>query len=1046
MMATFLLHRPRILLLSISVVVVAGLSAYWVLPRLEDPVLGRRVGIVGTVFPGANAQRVESLVTIPIEERLQSVAGIRQVRSNSQTDISNVVIELEDEITDTSAVWSVVRDRLEEVEKQLPDGCQSPRLDVVPLKAFATIIRLSPTATTPLSAIRADVRALKSLISSVPGTESVSVFGDPGEEFVVDVAPAELARVGLPLGAIAEQLTGQQDDFPAGRIRESTGDVALQMGAAGSVKDRLARARITWGPSSDQVRLADIATVSRQLVSPPATVAPGPNGPGIVLGVMVQDDERVSEWDHRLREQLRDFTAAVQGRTTVETLFSQADYISARMSALLKNLGYGTLAVMVVVLLMMGWRSMLIVTAALPLSALMVLAAMRVLKIPLHQMSVTGLIVALGLLIDNAIVIVDEVRHRRGAEQTAAAAVTAALRQLAMPLFGSTLTTVLAFLPIAMLPGPAGEFVGTIAVSVILAIIASFVLAMTVIPALAALLPAAERSGWLSHGLFVPPLCRLFEWGLKLVLRFPAAGVLAGVLLPAIGFLLARQLPEQFFPSSDRPQIQIEMELASRESVFRTQQAMETVRSVVSTEPSVTRQHWFVGGSAPTFYYNVVPRRRGTPFYAQGMVDVSSTADLVGLVRRLQEKIDQALPQGRALVRQLQQGPPFDAPVEVRLLGPDLSTLQTLGGQIRGILQETDYVIHTRCDLSDAVTGVRLTPNEDVLLSAGLNARQTAGLVYTMLEGAPAGSRFVSGEELPVRVRLQLDGPLKSRRLNAMPLPQPRPAASSGPVPDASAVRLNAASLGSATTGELESRAGAIVRINGRRACEVKAYAVAGVLPSVVLEDFQRRLKGAEFTLPKGYELTLGGEKEQRTQAVNQLIANGVVLFSVMLLTLVAAFQSFRCAAIVAGVGGLATGLGPLALAACQFPFGFMAIVGTMGLVGVAINDSIVVLAALRANRKQPEANRLPETGVVLAATRHVLATTLTTIVGFLPLIVSGGRFWPPLAVTIAGGVGGATLLALLFVPAVHVLLFGSWEDSQRVSLPASSAGRSELT
>jgi len=1044
MMATFLLRRPRILLLSISVVMVAGLSAYWVLPRLEDPVLGRRVGIVGTVFPGANAQRVESLVTIPIEEGLQSVAGIRQVRSNSQTDISNVVIELEDEITDVSTVWSVVRDRLKEVDNQLPDGCQSPQLDIVPLKAFAAIIRLSPAATTEFAAIRADVRALKSLISSVPGTESVSVFGDPGEEFVVNVEPAELARIGLPLGAIAEQLTGQQDDLPAGRIREPTGDISLQMGSAVSVEDRLAQARITWGPAGDQVRLTDIATVSRQVISPPATVAPGRNGPGIVLGVMVQDDERVSDWNDRLREQLQDFTAGVEGRTTVEVLFSQADYISERMSALLKNLGYGTLAVMAVVLLMMGSRSMLIVTAALPLSALMVLAAMRFLKIPLHQMSVTGLIVALGLLIDNAIVIVDEVRHRRGPDQTAVSAVTAALKQLAMPLFGSTLTTVLAFLPIAMLPGPAGEFVGTIAVSVILAIVASFVLAMTVIPALAALLPVGTRSGWLNSGLFIPSLCRMFEWGLKLVLRYPAAGVVVGVLLPAAGFVFARQLPEQFFPSSDRPQIQVEIELASREPVFRTQQAVEIVRSVVATESVVTRQHWFVGGSAPTFYYNVVPRRRGTPFYAQGMVDVSSTADLVGLVRRLQEKIDQALPQGRALVRLLEQGPPFDAPVEVRLLGPDLAILQALSRQIRGILQETDYVIHTRCDLGDSVTGVRLTVDQDAIIAAGLNTRRAAGHVYTMLEGAPAGSRFASGEELPVRVRLQLDGPLKSRRLNAMPLPQQRPQmAPTGPVPEASAVRLNAASLGSAMIGELESRAGTIVRINGRRASEVKAYAVAGVLPSVVLDDFQQRLQASDFALPQGYELTRGGEKEQRTQAVNQLIANGVILFSIMLLTLVASFQSFRCAAIVAGVGGLATGLGPLALAACRFPFGFMAIVGTMGLVGVAINDSIVVLAALRSNRRQPAADRQPEPRVVLAATRHVLATTLTTIVGFLPLILSGGRFWPPLAVTIAGGVGGATLLALLFVPAVHVLLFGQCEESQRVSRESISEGQS---
>ena len=180
--------------------------------------------------------------------------------------------------------------------------------------------------------------------------------------------------------------------------------------------------------------------------------------------------------------------------------------------------------------------------------------------------------------------------------------------------------------------------------------------------------------------------------------------------------------------------------------------------------------------------------------------------------------------------------------------------------------------------------------------------------------------------------------------------------------------------------------------------------------------------------------MTFGGEKEQRSQAIRQLIANGVVLFSMMLLTLVASFQSFRCAAIVAAVGGLAVGLGPLALYGCGFPFGFMAIVGTMGLVGVAINDSIVVLAALRSHRHNAE-SAIDDVAVVMGATRHVLATTLTTIVGFVPLIAGGGRFWPPLAVTIAGGVGGATLLALLFVPAVHVILFGRSQPADDASI-----------
>lgn len=225
---------------------------------------------------------------------------------------------------------------------------------------------------------------------------------------------------------------------------------------------------------------------------------------------------------------------------------------------------------------------------------------------------------------------------------------------------------------------------------------------------------------------------------------------------------------------------------------------------------------------------------------------------------------------------------------------------------------------------------------------------------------------------------------------------------------------------------ELGSDVAALLRINGRRTNEIKAYLTAGVLPATVLEDFQQRLASSDFRLPPGYRLDFGGEDAERESAVQRLVANAGVLFSLMILTLVVSFRSFRCALIIVIVGALTVGLGPLALWLFGFPFGFMAIVGTMGLVGVAINDSIVVLAAIRENKAARQGEIEALTDVVLGCTRHIVATTFTTIVGFLPLILGGGGFWPPLAVTIACGVGGATLMALYLVPSLTRLLYRS--------------------
>lgn len=1027
MIARFLYHNPRILVLTIATIVVSGVSSLFVMPRLEDPVLGRRVAIVSTVFPGANAARVESLVSIPLEERLNGIAEIKQVRSNSQSGISNIVIELQDNVYDVRPVWSVVRSRLMDAGADLPESCFSPELHVVPLKAFAAIISVQPTVESggTVADIRQSVRLLGRQLTGVSGTERVEVFGDPGEEYVVNVSPTVLASTGLSTAAIAQQILAHQADAPAGRLQEEGQEFSLQIQSSPIALKRIEDALVAFGRGEVR-RVAELASVRKSLVQPPEVAAIVGGQPAIVLGVMVNDDRRIDEWSNRMEAILRDFLGQHAEQVNVKVLFSQREHVDQRMLTLLQSLGAGTAAVMGVVFIMMGWRSMLVVATALPLSALMVLTAMRIVSIPIHQMSITGLIVALGLLIDNAIVIVEDVRQRMSEGSTTANAVSEGVRRLAIPLLGSTVTTAFAFLPIATLPGPPGEFVGTIAVSVILAISTSFLLAMTVIPALMGLLQInGSGGGLLAGGLTLTSLRRLYELSLRSVFRVPVVGVLVGVALPIVGFLAANNLAEQFFPASDRAQIQIEVELPARETFPATQKTVESIRAIVSKAEQVKDQHWFIGGSAPTFYYNVVPRRRGTPFYAQAFVDLKDSKDIASLVRKLQTEIDQEIREARVIVRQLEQGPPFDAPVEVRVLGPDIATLQRLGAQLRLVLGETSDVIHTRSDLEDTIPRLSLAVDDAAAKTAGYSRSQIAGLLYTTLEGAPAGAIFEAEEELPIRVRVDLEGSYQMERLAALPLPVVRRAIPSMPQtnqPDAT--KKVPLTLADVTTTQPESDVGAIVRIGGRRANEVKAYIRAGVLPSTVVSEFKQRLTDSEFVLPAGYLVKFGGETEKRSHAVNQLIANGFVLTALILLTLVASFRSFRCAMIVASVGGLSVGLGPLALSTFNYPFGFMAIVGTMGLIGVAINDSIVVLAAIRDDSGGSVGDPERLVVVVTHSTRHIITTTLTTIVGFLPLILGGGGFWPPLAITIAGGVGGATFLALYFVPSLYLICF----------------------
>ncbi len=1041
MMALYLQRHPRILLLVLCVIVVSGGAAYFVMPHLEDPVLSRRVGIVATSYPGASPQQVESLVTIPLEQQLGSIAGIKQVRSTSQSGVSTVVIELEDRISDVEPVWSIVRSRISNAAPALPDACAAPALEVVPLKAYAAIIAIraaqpaaqgSVAQKRQLAALGRIAKRLEAKILAISGTELVKTSGLSQEEIVVQVPPEKLASMGVSTGRIAAQVQHYLTRQTAGVVRETSGEISLQMHHPGDPVEQIKNVMVTYGARGETIRLAEVASVEKRLQSPPVSAAIIDGQPAVVLSATVNDELRIADWHARLDTILSQQQKESGEDVQIETLFAQRDHIATRMNALLTNLGVGILAVTLVVLLLMGWRSMLVVAATLPLSAMMVLAAMRLMGVPVHQMSVTGLIVALGLLIDNAIVIVEEVRSRLLSGATVTAAIGDSVRHLQMPLLVSTATTVLAFLPVATLSGPAGEFTGSIAISVILAVIASFLLAMSVLPAAVGLLKVnPSQQGVVARGISSQWLTSVYEKTLSAAFRYPLLAIFVASVAPLSGFAVATYLPVQFFPPSDRAQLQVEVELPARQSHEATLETVQQLRRRIATDKAVRRQHWFLGESAPTFYYNVVPRRRNASHYAQAIVDLHSAAHTRDITRRLQRLLDEAAPHARIVVRQLEQGPPFDAPLELRVTGPDIGELKSLGSQLRAVLAGGPAVTHTRSDLEETVPQLEVQVDPARASAAGLDPLEVSRQLYTSLEGAPAGTVFDGDQDLSVRVKAALGDKHQMKRLAALPLQAPpRGGPRVDPATGQPLTGLTGAPLHDVAEVKLSAGVGSIVRIDGRRVNEVKAYLQAGVLPSHAMADFEKRLAATDFTLPPGYSVQRGGEAEQRSQAVNSLIANGFIIFAVMVLTLVAAFGSFRCMLIIAAVGGLAVGMAPLTLACSGYAFGFMAVVGAMGLVGVAINDSIVVLAAIRADADARTGDRQAMVRVVSGCTRHILATTLTTIAGFTPLILSGGGFWPPLAVIIGGGVGGATFLALYFTPAMHLLTGSSQPQS----------------
>jgi len=1002
-------RSPRLLVLFLALITTAGFASFQLLPRAEDPELTARNVQIFTAYPGASAARVEALVTDVIEDMLAEYEEIKEIKSFSRPELSTIAIELNDDLYDTDPIWTDMRDDLADLEPDLPAGASPPDLVEFELAAYTLMVGLTweLDGAPERAVLGRAAEELADRLRGIRGTNDVVLHGEPEEEVVVDVRPDDLAARGLETSAVSAAIARADAKVSAGVLVSPTNELQLEVSGEIESLERLEEIVVDRGPGR-LVRLADVADVRKAERTPRPNVALIDGQPGVVVAARMETGRRVDLWSAEAKGVARDAIAALPRGIRGEILFDQSRYTEDRLSALVSNFLAGVGLVMVVMFFTMGWRSALLVGSALPLATLMVLQGLRTLGVPLHQMSITGMIIALGLLIDNAIVVVDEVRQRLARGESAADAVSGAVRHLAVPLLGSTLTTCFAFAPIALMPGGAGEFVGPISISVILAVASSFLLALTVTPALAGLLdrtfPPRRRDGFIAQGLYSAPLDRAYARVLRFLFRRPVLAVALASTAPLVGFLAATRMPEQFFPPADRDQFNVQLYLDLTSSIDATEDFALEVRDAILENEAVDRVHLFVGESGPKYYYNLVETLRDAPYYAQALVQLHSAKGSIDAVREVQRALDARFPGAVILAQQIEQGPPFDAPVEMHVLGPDLERLQGVGEEVRRLLTEVPRVTHVRSTMEPVVPKLRFALDEEAARFAGSDNVGVAGRLSASLSGAVGGSLLEATEELPVRVRLAPEVRSDPARVETLELLAP-------------GGWSNLAALGAL---DLVPETGAIAHRNRRRVYSVQGFLEAGTLPSEVLVELQRRIDASDLTLPRGFELEVGGESAKRDEAVGNLAGSAALLLVLMAASLVLTFNSFRLASVIGLVGVLSVGLALLAVSTYGAPFGFMTIVGAMGLVGIAINDSIVVMAALREDEGAREGDLHATVDVVREATRHVLSTSLTTIAGFMPLILAGGGFWPPLAVAIAGGVAGATLIAVTLVPATH--------------------------
>ncbi len=1017
-LARSIYHNPYQLWLSLILLLVAGLSAFANLPRLEDPRLLNRFPVITTTFPGAAPEQVEALITKPMEDAMREVPQVAKLETTSSTGFSVVAIELDDSVNkdNQAEIIAKVREEMEQVE--LPAAALEPELSTNDGDGAYTLIagvKWTGQGEPDRGRMTRAAEVIEDRLRQLSGTEYVKLIGEVTQEIQIDVDQRRLAQSGLSLLAIQQALAGADINGAAGALNQSQSNLNLNLSGSFDDLQRIRDIPIRV-QDAQQLRLSDIAQVSVGWKTPEETRTRVNGFPTVMIGARVNPQVRVDNWTQSAQVVLSEVGDELAQPIEVFEVFVQAKYTNERLDELGANLVLGAAIVLAVVFVFMGWRAALVVGLALPLTFSGVLFGLSLLGVQIHQMSVFGMIIALGLLIDNAIVMVDEVRTRLRAGDEPLKALTGSVGFLSGPLFASTLTTVLGFAPILLLNGAIGDFIGAIAISVSLALLISYVLSMTLLPALAARYGGSAGHGFWANGLTIPPLTQAFRALIYRMTQFAPIGVLVAMVPAVAGFALVGTLGLQFFPAADRDHFEVKITLPRTVSLAETEAALDQIETLVDDQLQPIQATWSFGESHPAVYYNQIREQRRNDSYLHGVLTFNSADESRAALAQIQPLLDQALPQARVVALPFGQGPPVAFPIAFRLFGEDLQVLADLGLQMRGVIQNHPQILHSNATISEDGLRMGFVADEARLRQVGMSLSDLSLQMTAATDGILSGDLMDGLTDLPVRVRLQGDQRDQLSDLSGIQILTP------------TGQSLALSSLGD---WQLQPEPGAITRFNGQRLNTLGAWLMPGALAIDVSAELAEQL--AEIDMPPGYRFEVAGESEEQGDSIGALAVNLPILLVAVIATLILSFRSVRLAGVVMLVGVLSIGSGLFALAIAGYPLGFNPILGTAGLLGVAINGSIVVLAAIQASPTARAGDPAALTEATLSCSRHILSTTLTTMGGFLPLILGGGLFWPPLAVVIAGGVGFSVLLGLVMTPAVYRLLI--WAGGRRFPL-----------
>lgn len=989
----------RLCILGVVGLVVVGIWAFMTLPRSEDPEFEVFNCHLVVAFPGADPVTVESLVARPIEGALEGIGGIHSFDSRSEAGIyfcrSRIAAEY-----DPAAVVEDVREAIDRIRPDLPDGAREPVV-----MSFSTadipIIVASISGATDVGRLESWAQALEDRLSTIDGVANAEIEGLPERQILVDVDGDRLSQLRMPLTHLVQTLGLANAGVPVGTMDVGSRRYTLESpNELQSVDD--VGATVIGSSGESLVLLRDVARIRDGRANADYFVRTN-SQPAALITVVKESGSNTVAVAGRVREAIMHFREDLPDGLDLRIVSDRGEAVSELLGNLGRNAIGGGVIVVVMVGVFLGVRQGLVVSISIPLSVLIALLLMRTTGIDLNQVSIFGIVLALGMLVDSGLVVVENIGRHLERGLSTREAVMRGVDEVKTPVLASTLTTIAAFVPLLALSGNMGAFILGLPLTVIFALTGSLLVALTVIPLLSYALWRGRPPEIPTHapdsralGVYTEIVkgALRHRW-LTLVVALAAfAGSLA--MIPVLGF--------QLFPKAEKDFFLVHVRLPWEANIETTDRIAAQVEQVLAEESEIDNYTTNIGMGGPLVYYNVL-REQKRSSYAEVLINLADGTPADDFVPRLQEKLRQIA--GASIEPKiLEQGPMGDAPIQIRVTGPDLDSLARIGVEIGDLIRDVPGLSDLRNTLGERAPRLALEVDTRKAGLLGVSTYSFAQTVWTALEGVEATRLRVGEEEIPVVVRLAPETLREVSSLDRLQI-----SAQTG-----STVGFTEVAAARETSGFAR-----ITHWNGKRSVVVECDAV-GRLADEVLADI--RVLVDSYQLPDGYSLEYGGEHEERQESFANL---GVALVLALLLIyalLAIQFNSFVQPLVILFTVPLGVIGAILGLLLTGNPFGFMAFIGIVSLTGIIINDSIV-LTDFANYLQRVEGKRLFEALLEAGRMRFrpVLLTSVTTIGGLTPLAIWGGSLWSPLACAVIFGLLGATVLILVVLPVIYSLL-----------------------